>query len=634
MFVIEVIPLKRGMHLESLSYFSSESYESGTLLTIPIRNKPARGVVTGSAPVGAAKAALRAATFSLKKLPPQEHVSTLAPTTIATANELTQYYACQPGAALWGLLLPEVRDGTHHLPHTRHVTPHEVHPPEVLQDTSDERYLAYTSLVRGGLAHSESILIVVPSPIEADIAREHLSRGIEDRVVVLHSSLGVASRRSSYAALEDFSKPKLIIATPPYAVLERHDISTIILEGERSGNYRSRTRPYFDYRVVLRIHARHTGRRLIYGDLLVRTEEEALRREETYETFGEAQRRLALSGKLLVVRMKEKPDAGTPFRLFSSKIIDAIRKAHEEKKRCFLFAARRGLAPVVTCIDCGHVFRSPDTGAPYSLVRTTRDGKESRWFVCGVSGRRVRAADVCPICGSWRLRTRGIGIQHAYDELTKELPGVPIITFDQESANTYKKASFLRKKFYETKGAVMLGTQMALPYLTEPMSMSVVVSMDALRATPTWHQEEVTLFTLLALREHTAGAVYVQMRTIASANEKDPFIEYARSGMLEKFYDEEIALRRKYKYPPFSHFVHLTWQGSTNAAAETERIVHMTLEFFDVHYYSAPPSQKGTRIRYGLIRLPRENWPNIALVEALRQLPPSVRIIMNPDRIV
>lgn len=629
MFVIEVIPLKRGVHVESLSYFSSESYTLGTILTVPIRNQQVRGVITNISEVSGAKTALRAATFSLKKLPVQKDTQALSDAFLKTAHQLAEYYACQPGAVIHALLPPEVRDGKIPLPYTHHVPPAESYAPEIFQGTLEERYLAYRSLVRETLAHGESILLVVPSSIEAEYAKRQLGFGIEERMTVLTSTLGTKSLRDGYQKLDDFAKAKLIIATPSHAMLERHDISLVIMEGERSGNYRERTRPYFDYRTVLRIHAKNAGRRLIYSDLLIRSEEELLRREDIYATYGETPKRISLPGKLVVVTMKDKPEATTPFRLFSPKVLKKIDDVHAKKGKAFLFAARRGLSPVVACLDCGHIFRSPDSGAPYSLVRIVRDGTEHRYFIDSVSGQRVRAADVCTECGGWRLRERGIGIQQVYDDLRKERPDIPVILFDHTSANTYKKAHFLQKKFYETKGSIMLGTQMALPYLTEPITTSIIVNMDALRATPTWHQQEETLGILLHLREHTTDAVLAQTRTGS-----DELLEYAGSGSLTRFYDEEIELRKTYHYPPYSHFIHLTWQGSPEALQKTEAVVASALESYKPTFYSAPPSAKGVSVRYALLRLPRANWPDTRLSELIRTLPPSVRIVMNPSRII
>jgi len=629
MFVIEVIPLGRNTRIESLSYYTSEPYEPGTIVSMPIRRKTVSGVVIEVKEVSSAKTALRAATFSLKKLPAQKAPSRLSRAFIQTARELSDYYACSIGAMLHALLPPSIRDGTTELVSTRTEIPApEVHTPEILQDTPEERFLVYRSLVRETLAHSESILLVVPSSIEAEMITTELASGIEERVVTLTSTMGKKALQNAYQKLNDFSKAKLVITTPTHALVQRHDISTIIIESERSQNYRARKRPYLDYRTALLVLAKHTGRRLIFSDLLVRTEEEALRRDEIYREFSETPGRLSLSGKLTVVPLKSKTD-GESFTLFAPKVLQEIERAHKAKGRVFIFAPRRGLAPVVACVDCGHIFRCPETGAPYSLIRTKKDGVEKRWFVCSVSGRRVPAADVCPNCGSWRLRERGIGIQHVHDELAEILPNIPLIQFDHLSASTFKKAHFLRKKFYETKGSVMLGTPMALPYLTDNITMSVIVNTDALRATPTWHQQEETLATLLHLRDRTADTLFVQTRS-----EPDDLLEYAKNGALAKFYDEEIELRTEFKYPPHAHLIHLTWQGSEAALQEVENTIQEPLTPWKPLYYSAPTNTPSSGTRYALMRLPSSSWPDQKLVATLRGLPPSIRVMMNPDRII
>jgi len=624
MFVIEVIPLKRGVHIESLSYFSGVSYPRGTIISIPIRNKEASGIVIDSREVSGAKAALRAATFSLKKLPAQENTKALSPAFIETAYELADYYAASPGAVMFQMLPPEVREGDVPLPHTHESTHEEPDAPQVLQGTTEERFLAYRSLVRETFAHAGSVLLVVSTAAQAYDAAERLSKGITDRVVVFSSADTKKKRKDAYAALEDFCKPKLIIATSGYALMERHDITTVIIENAYSNNYRGRTRPYLDTRKVLRVHARESKRQLIFGDILPRTEEEVLRRNETYTTFGEHPKRLSLPGKLVVVEMKDKPNGDTPFTLFSRKALNAIRKTLDAKGHVFIFAPRKGIAPVVACLDCGHIFRDPESGAPYSLVES--GGK--RWFVSSVSGTRTRAADTCPECTGWRLRERGIGIQHIHKELSALLPDTPVTLFDHTSASTFKKAQFLIETFYKKKGSIMIGTPMAFPYLREPVDTSIIVNTDALRATPTWRVQEDILWTLLFLREKTKENLLVQTRI-----EPDELIEAARTGSVDTFYTEEATLREQFKYPPYAHFIHLTWQGTP---AQTEKIRTQIQEQFALYeplLYKAPTLGKNVT-EYALIRRPKKDWPDSRLLALLRSLSPSVRIVMNPDRIV
>ncbi len=629
MFVTTVIPLKRGITLDALSYFGSENYAPGTIVSIPIRNTQTLGLVTDSKEVSTAKAALRAATFSLKKIPPQEHVAILSRAYIQTAEDLSNHYATPIGVILYNLLPPEIRNGDIKLPHTHHITHTTAVPPQVLVGGKDERHRSYRSLVRETFAHSGSVLIVAPSSMDAERLKEALEQGINDRVIMLTSACTKTELRKSYEALEDFSKTKLIIATPSHAMIERHDITVVIIEHARSPYYKELIRPYIDYRDALKIHAHHTGRKLIFGDLLIRTEEEDLRRKEVYQTYGESPKRIELPGKLEIVEMKRREDSSVPFSLFSETVIDAIKETRKKKGHVFLFAARRGLAPLVSCIDCGYIFRSKESGAPYSLLRTHKNGVEERWFVCGTSGERIRAEDTCPTCGSWRLKERGIGIQQVYDELHKLFPAIPTVLFDHVTARTYKRAMFLHDTFYKTKGSILLGTQMALPYITRPVDLSVVVNMDALLATPTWRLEEENLALLLKLREETKGTVYIQTRT-----PETNILVHAKQGAIEHFYTEELELRKTFNYPPYATFIHLTWQGDPEVVKKIETYLANLFKEFEISIYQNPTSSPQSPIRYGLMRVPSATWPNQKIVSLLRTVPPSVRIVINPDKIV
>ncbi|MFZ2252799.1 MAG: hypothetical protein WAW13_01335 [Minisyncoccia bacterium] len=629
MYVISVVPLKRGIGLDTLSYFSNEAFANGAIVSIPIRSTIVLGLVTDVKEVSTAKTALRAATFSLRKLPIQKNKTILSDAYIQTARDLSQYYAAPLGTILYNLLAPDIRSGDIPLPHTHHLPQGESHQPQILATPKRERFVAYRSLVRETFAHSGSVLCVVPSSTEAQELRDALLQGIEDRIIMLTTSMTKTQLKKSYEALEDFSKTKLIIATPSHGLLERHDITYVIVEHARSPYYKELNRPYIDYRDVFRIHAKYTGRKLIFADLLMRTEEEELRRNEVYATFGDSRKRIDLQGELSVVEMTPGGQTDVPFCLFSNTVIEAIKECKKKKGRMFLFAARRGLAPVVSCIDCGYIFRSPESGAPYSLLRTIKNGVEERWFVCGTSGERKRAEDACSSCGSWRLKERGIGIQHVYDELHKLFPDIPTILFDHITARTYKKATFLCDSFYKEKGVILLGTHMALPYLTKNVDLSVVVNMDALLATPTWRIEEENLALLLNLREITAGPVYVQTRSPLTN-----VLRFAKQGAIEQFYTEELELRKAFNYPPYTTFIHFTWQGSPEIVEKLEATLVELFKDFELSVYQNPSSTNEQPIMYGLMRVKAHEWPDQAIVSLLLRVPPVVRVVINPDKIV
>lgn len=628
MFVIEVIPLKRGIGIESLTYYSAVSYSLGTLLSIPLRNGETTAVVIGFKPVSAAKTALKTATFSLRKLALQERAPTLPSALIATVEKTSRCIPASTGAILFALLPPDIRDGVRLYPKTIETKGNEDATPRVLTETTINRFIAYKSEIRASFAHRGSVLFVVPTSIAVEQMRKKLEIGIENRVVTFSSTMSKTQLNTAYEAFDDLRQAKLIIVTPSYAFLDRHDITTIIIESAGSTQYVQRTRPYLDVREVLKSYAKECGRSLLLGDTVPQTEDEIKRQDEQYTTYAEHTQRLQCSS---VLRLAPHPklEANEEFSLCTPQLKEILERTFTKQGHVFLHCARKGLAPAVVCYDCGFIFRCPDSGAPYSLLRTFKGEVEERWFLSSTSGKRVRAADVCLSCGSWRLREQGIGIQQVYDTIKKLFPGVELFVFDHTTATTFAKARKIMSSFYAAKKGMLLGTNMALSYLSQSVDISAIMSYEATRALPTWRADETIFSLLIALREKTAKDVIVQLRT-----EPDELLQFAERGLIDQFYENEITVRKALMYPPYSVFIVLSWMGTKEQTQTIEELVKKSLNELDVQYYSAPHSSALKTIRYGLLRVEAKQWPNTDTMAKLRGLPQCIKIEVNPDKIV
>ncbi|MEZ4200433.1 MAG: hypothetical protein R3B69_02475 [Candidatus Paceibacterota bacterium] len=630
MHVIEVMPLSRSTTLASLTYYSSQPYDIGSIITVPVRSKEVRALVVGTQPVSAAKTAVRAATFSLKKLAVQREVRPLPPLLIETAKQLSKTVPASLGSILYALLPEEVRNGSEALESNFPcIGVYETPAVSILEATEVERMRVYRSRIREAFAHRGSVLFLVPTSVDVARAEEALAQGIENRIITFMPKMATKKRQRTYEAFHDLSHAKLIIATPAHCFLDRHDITHIIIDQSRSQFYQARTRPYLNYREVMKTVAKISGRQVIMGDLLPSSEDEHWRREDIYQTEHEHPKRIAFSNTFSIIKQTDKPKPDIPFELYGQKFLNAIEETLKERKNIFLYSARRGIAPIVACVDCGHIFRCPDSGTPYSLVRTQKDGVEQRWFLASTSGKRVKAADVCPDCGSWRLKERGVGIQHQYDELTKLLPKATVILFDHTTASTKQKAQRLIAEFYDAKGAVLLGTSMTLPYLERPVALCGVPSLDAARSIPTWRAEEEFFALMLRLRELSTERVIVQTRS-----EPDDVLGYVKAGRVEQFYNDELELRKVLNYPPFCVFIHLTIAGKADSLTELEHTIQTTLAAWKPRFYTSPQSTKDKLMRHALIRVAATDYPDDVLTTALTSLSPAVRIEINPQKIV
>lgn len=631
MFVIEVIPLIKGTKIDTLSYYSSLPYTVGTFLKVPIRNKATPAIVTEIHNVAASKSALRKAAFSLKKLPTQEKTYTVPENLQHTAEALTEIYPASLGAILYQLLPPEVRNGKYQYPNISTLKHNEETTPRVLTGRRADRYISYRAHIRSVLARRGSILLVVPTSVDTKLAYNELAAGIEDRIVVFSPTDTEKERRIAYAAFDDTSLAKLIIATASHAYLDRVDLLATIIDGEASEFYRSKNRPYLDHKTALITHAKITGRSILLGDILPKPETEHFRRQDIYSTEDTPTKRLNFTVPFTLIEQTDKPKPEQPFSLFSADLSLRINNILSSRGQIFIYGARRGISPVVTCIDCGYIFRCPNSGTPYSLMRTySKTGNEERWFVSSTSGKRVRASDTCHKCGSWRLKERGIGIQTVYDECQNQFPKQPIFLFDRETITNQKRASAVLEEFYKERNAILVGTQMAVPYLTRlGVDLSAVISLDATRANPTWRSDEQTLRLLLQLRDFSRKEVIVQTRTPI-----DNLLNSAKSGQIENFYTEELELRSNLLYPPFAVFILLSWQGTSDATLRIETEITKRTAGFNGSFYSNPLSTDKKTLRHALFRLSAKDTNLKNLLETIKQFPPYVKVEIDPSRIV
>ena len=631
MQVVTVVPLTRGNTNNELTYYTATECPVGSIVKTPIRNREVSGLVVGSEPVSNTKSALKAAAFTLRKLPAKPIIGIIPQSLSALTENLYKYYPTTLGTLLFAILPSEVRDGT--LQYTANVpnitTPTTSGELQTLTAPIEERYIHYQSQIRTTFAQQKSVTLVVPTAAEAAYAAEKLTVGISNRSIVLHSNQSSSQRKKAWQKAHASTQPILIITTPNYAYIERADTALMIIERSAHSSYRSRTRPYLDHTFSLQKLCQQTGRDCLLADTVLRSESEYQRRLTDIPTVSEAPKRISYRSRLEVVQLVADAAGEHTFQYLLPEIINQLSAVLKQRKNVFLYAPRRGLAPIIACLDCGALARCPDSGNPYSLMRTYKNNTEQRWFVDTAAGKRVRAADTCAYCGSWRLRERGVGIQQLENVLPDYFPGIPIITFDATTAKTPKQANQLQKQMQAARGSIILGTAIAIPFLPPTIDHTCVTSLEAAASIPSWRADEFFFRLLLELREKTQNKVLLQAR-----HQPGPIVDLAAHGAVEKFYNEELLLREQLQYPPFATLVLLSWQGHVDMVKQTETEIVNILNDYQPLFYSHPLSDTKTNVRYCLLRSRASDWPNEALLDRLRTLPPYIKIQIDPDKIV
>ena len=643
MWILEVVPIKRGLPQDTLTYFSAEPVADGTLVSVPIRSKLIDAIVVGSRDARDEKAAIKSGSISLRKISKIKSGSPVPPYIFETATYAARYYR-RPRGEILDLIVSDYTIYSTVTKSADEKKKDDALQPErlVFQSPLEERISFYKTYIRESFARKESIIFICPTISDCEFFSEKLARGIADFVIVLHSEITKKKFTEGVALLGNDSHPLVLICTPTFASLIRPDVGTIILEHESSTAYATPTAASFDFRVIIEILARTAGKKLIMADSLLRIE--TLGRFENKELLPAATVTFRALAPIQPTIIPHGVPEELPTRLrseqlpaLSEPIVQLIGKAAVKKSHIFAFALRTGLATVTRCRDCGFVLACEHCEAPLVLYHAG----DRRVFICNKCKRHKPSECKCSRCGSWNLSAHGLGTEYVEDEIKRQFPDLPVFRIDRESTPTRAEARKVAAQFAASPAGVLVGTEMALYYLSTPVTDSVIVSFDTLFNIPSYRTNERIIGLFLSIAERTSGKLYVQTK-----NPHEPIVDLVRSNNYAAWYRSEVAERTDYNYPPFSTIMKITWSGKESEKDAARDYLKDLLAPYAPDIFDSIIIKKGKRENAvnAIIRPKREEWSVSALLdgkglsetlrEILAKLPDGAILAINPDNLL
>lgn len=637
MFIIDCLPFRKGLNKESLSYFGSKFLEPGSLIKINIRGKNIPAIVLQSREVSEAKAEIKSAGFQLKKISAVSAKPFLQDEFLDAVKTSAEYFAATQGNILSHLIPSLVLENPNILPtakekNQREETKNTKSEVAILQAPNEERISIYRSLIREEFAKGKSVFLCLPQNESVKQAKENLERGIESFVCAFHREMSGKSLKKEWKKASQTEHPVLVIATAKWLFMPRDDFGSIILENENDNGWKTLSRPFMDLRFFAETLAKKKKIRIIFGDSFLRTE--TLYRYKCGEIaeFESVKWRLPQEINTAVVDFK-KP-VQKEFRILSNELLGLIRENVEKSSHLFIFAAKKGLSPITVCRDCGEQVRCSNCSSPMILHKknpyrkTARD--EGNVFKCHQCGETREAAEFCQKCKSWKLAAFGLGIDRVAEEIRKSFPNIKLFEIHKDIATTNAKASEIIKSFYENRGAVLLGTEIAFPYLYKKITSTAISSIDSLFSIPDFRIRE-KVFRLILQTKNLAKENFL----IQSRDPEDQTIKLAVNGNLLEFYKKEMEDRQVLDYPPFGIFIKVTARGNKNfVIKETEDLKNILKEYDPVIFSSVHEKKGEQSANNAVIKMRRESWPENKLIRLLRSLPPHFEIKVDPDNLL
>ncbi len=637
MRVLEVIPISRGITRETLSYFTGSDISAGSIIKVPIRKRIIPALVVSSQEVADIKSEIKNSPFPLKKIEKIKSIDLLSKEFVETCNKISEYYVGSTGSVLSSIVpkilfenASELKIEEKEKKETNQVSAEKF----IIQSNDEDRYAHYKSIIREEFAKGSSVFFCLPTIQDIKKAKDNLQKGIEPYTFVLHSSMSKSEIIESINKILEENHPLLIIATGGFLALPKENISTIILDKENSRAYKTQVRPYIDIRNFAEIFASKIKAKIIFGDLLLRAETVwRYKNGEVVEVAPLKFRSLTTSSQEIVDMKFKKEDLESgketekrEFKIFSNELEQKIKESIENNEHLFIFTARRGFSPSTVCADCGNIVKCNTCGAHTVLHKSPVEN----FFLCHKCGERRSALEKCSNCNGWRLTTLGIGSELIEEKIQEINPNCKVYRIDADSTPTHKKALQVAEKFYNSPQGILIGTEMALLYLTEKVENSAVVSMDSFFSIPDFRINERILNILLKMRAITDRYFLIQTRDIGQK-----VFDYAIKGNLTDFFKDEVEDRKILNYPPFSTLIKISISGTKKETMEIVENIQKLIEPNEIDIFPAfIPQEKGKFSVNGIIKKKTDEWPDKNLIEKLKTLPPNISVNIDPDGLI
>jgi primosomal protein N' (replication factor Y) len=635
MHVVTVAPISRGTVLDELSYFSGNDVPVGAIVSVPIRGRKSRAIVLRSVPAETVKSDIKSAAWSMRRLGEVEFRTFFSPEYMRAVASVADRCAGSLGATLSAVFPSSLFALPRHSESEQDGgSEGEYFEELIIQDVDNERLAAYKSLIREMFAKRRSVIFLLPSQQDIEHVFASLERGVREYTYVLHGGVSARETRKRWSAAIAHDHPVLIISTAYFLSIPRKDIGAIILDRESSFAYKTQQRPFADLRDLARSYAKEINARIVYGDIFLRVDTLFRYDEGEIHAVMRPKMRLVSTGESAIVDMREigeQPATGR-VAIYSPRLVDTIEENRRANTHLFILAVRKGYAPMTVCGDCGTILHCERCSAPMVLhgKKNAESDDPDRVFLCHSCGAERDAEATCSHCGGWRMVPLGIGIEQAEEAIKKSFPDLPVFRIDGDEVASHKEASERASEFFETPGSVLLGTEMALPYLTREVDHIAVLSVNSLLTIPDFRIAERVFRLLLWLRSKARRSITLQTRDTSI-----PFFEQALSGNIAEYYREELEMRKRFSYPPYSVLIKITFEGKRSEGVslmkEVERIFSV---YHPVTFPAFIARVKGKDRLHAIISVPREKWPDPEVLALLRTLPQELEVRVDPESLV
>lgn len=487
----------------------------------------------------------------------------------------------------------------------------------------------YMQVIRDAIQSGRSALYLVPEiALSAQVIAQLRAR-FGDRVAVIHSGLSHGERLRQWRSVRS-GKVQIALGARSAAFAPAQNLGVIIVDEEHESAYKEDGTPHHDARKVAEVRAERSGARLLLGSATPSLESFYRARTGGLRLISMPARVGDLSlPEVVVSDLREVFRSGKP-AILGPDLHQALSEVFRRGEQAILFLNRRAYAGSLLCRECGFVPSCPNCSVTFTFH------KAARRLRCHHCNAQEPAPDVCPRCGSYRLRPLGIGTEKVEEAVRLMFPRAAVARLDRDVARRSGVVESVFRRLRDGEINVLIGTQMVAKGLDFPgVTLVGVVTADTGLCLPDFRSTERT-FQLLTQVCGRSGRARKGMAVIQTFQPDHPAVEFAAAQDYETFFEREIAERRDALYPPFVRLVNVVVSSEERAAAErlaTDIAADLKRHVVRVLGPAPCPIQrlKGRWRFHVLVKLDREDDIRVAAVPEKHLTHSDVRVAVDVD---
>ncbi len=432
--------------------------------------------------------------------------------------------------------------------------------------TSSGKTELYIHLIDYVLKQRRQVLYLVPEIALTTQLTGRLQKVFGDKVVIYHSKFSDNERVDIWKKLLNSSEPCVVIGARSSVFLPFSSLGLVIVDEEHEQAYKQQEpSPRYNARDAAIVLANMHGAKTLLGSATpaIETYYKAKSGRFGLVTLSERYEGARLP-QIEIVDMSTARKKGEVQGIFSLHTRRLVIESLGRGEQAILFLNRRGYAPIARCKLCGYVPKCENCDVTLTYHR------HSDKLICHYCGTPYAVPDVCPACKEPGIEVLGYGTERVEEEVESIFPDAKILRMDLDTTRSKDSYDNIIDDFSKGKAQILVGTQMVSKGLDfDNVSTVGVINADTLINFPDFRASE-RAFNMLEQVAGRAGRRKDDGKvTIQTYNPTHPIFPYLLAHDYKGFYNNEIAERNKYNYPPFVRVIYVYIKHKDAAAVSS-----------------------------------------------------------------